>query len=415
MFGRKSDGWRARRAILHIGAPKCGTTAVQTALAASRRDLAGQGALYPASLGQTSHQPLAAALLGRRATASLQAFFGVSGWRGRRILLENLTAALRREAEENQPDTLILSSEHFFAASGRREIRRLAKFLAPFARRVEVLVYLRRQDAALWSAWRHGARVGNGEAFAPPARIRRGDRYDYAARLADWRAVFGDGAVRALPFERARLAEADAVADFALRAGVCLRPFGGGENASLDDARAAFIRGMAARTPRLTGGELNPAWGDLDLAIDAARGARAPRIPAREARAILDLYAASNARLSREWSGGHPFFSSEVGAEDELAETLDPEMALEISGALWVRQQMKINRLKARLDRLQGATQRPAQPSAASKTARRWPPWARSSTSKRSAATSTAQKCVSPASGSTGERVSSVAAMSSGA
>ena len=414
MFGRKSDGWRARRAILHIGAPKCGTTAVQTALAASRRDLAGQGALYPTSLGQTSHQPLAAALLGRRATASLQAFFGVAGWRGRRILLENLTAALRREVDENRPETLVLSSEHFFAASGSSEIRRLARFLASFARRVEVLVYLRRQDAALWSAWRHGARVGNAEAFAPPARIRRGDRYDYAARLADWRAVFGDGSVRALPFEWTRLAEGDAVADFALRAGVTLAK-GGGENASLDDARAAFMRGMAAFEPRLRGNSLNPAWGDLDLAIDAAEGTRAARIPVREAKAILDLYDASNARLSREWSGGRPFFDAEISGGDECGDQLDLETAMEISGALWARQQMKINRLNAKLAQFQGASQHPAQPFATSKTARRWPPSARSRASTFSAATSTAQKCASPASWSPGDRINAVESPSSGA
>lgn len=327
----------AERLILHIGTPKTGSTAIQSLCAANRGALRAEGALYPLSLGRTAHQPFAAAMGRLFARDGLRAAQGVSGPRGVLRLRRDLAAALTREIDETRPRTLIISSENLFTdVRAVPDARRIRRFLAPFAERIEVLAYLRRQDRAMFSAWAHAMRLGKSADFVAPVIMVRGGRYDYAARMSLWARAFGRDAVSAVPFDRVG---GDIAADFLLRAGVTgLKSGGERANRSLNDVKAGFMSAMGAHLPRLDGSGLNAARGDLSHAIDAVGLDRsALRISPRDAQAILTAHAASNARLSREFGDGAPFFDEAVDEGNDANVSLTVSDVIEISAQLWAR------------------------------------------------------------------------------
>ncbi|MEL7464605.1 MAG: hypothetical protein AAFN79_11095 [Pseudomonadota bacterium] len=348
MKDRNRTLWRADRAILHIGAPKTGTTSIQNVCARGRAQLRAEGTLYPESLGRTSHQLFAAAMGRLFEPDGLRRALGVGGARRVLRLRSDLSAALRREVEETRPETLIISAENLFAnVRSVGDARRIARFLKPFAKSVEIVVYLRRQDRAMFSAWTHALRIGKSADFAVPSRFQRNGRHDYAGRLRHWRRAFGADAIYVAAFDGV----SDVVADFFDCIGIDPPETPkGSANRSLDQVRAAFMAAFNEQVPRFVDGALNPARGDLSEAIDDAPGLGAPaRLAARDARAILALYARSNARLARDWNGGAPLFDDALGEGASEVEPVEVEDVVAIAARLWRRKQEEIARLRAQL------------------------------------------------------------------
>lgn len=354
VFGHRAAP-RAKRAVLHIGAPKTGTTSIQSFLAKNRGALRAEGALYPGSLGRPAHQAFAVAMGPLFHSDGLRMASGVGGALGLLRLRRDLKAALRREMAEARPDTLIISCENFFSGvRSHGHARRIRRFLMRFAETVEVVVYLRRQDRAIYSAWAHSLRIAKSAAFVAPTRMPPADRHDYAARLAIWADVFGRHAVRPVAFDAV---DGDVVADFTARVGIRgAASDGARRNRSLDAVRAAFMAEINGSLPRFVRSRTNPARGDLSRAIDDAPDfGPPPPMAARDARAVLSLYAASNARLAWDWNGGVPFFDDEIGPDALSDQTFEATDAVQISAHLWARQQSRIVQLEAEVVALRRA------------------------------------------------------------
>ena len=181
-----------RRAIIHIGMPRTGSTSLQEVLASLRPRLEEAGILYPALAppgsppeADVNHQPLGEALDGRRPRAE------------RRAALDRLDRALARTAA----DTVILSYEDFSvqrAAFGVPETLRAAFARHGFA--LEVLMMVKPPFAFLNSAYAHRAQlVRETGSFRDYMRLNwRSARLDYRALVAPW-AEAADGRVTAVP------------------------------------------------------------------------------------------------------------------------------------------------------------------------------------------------------------------------
>lgn len=101
------------RAVIHIGAPKTGTSALQFALSESRHRLLAKGVLYPSTPSWFPHHGLCSADLGPRLSRGLQQL--------RERDPESFDAEVRRqnqlivdEIAQFAPALAILSSEYFF-------------------------------------------------------------------------------------------------------------------------------------------------------------------------------------------------------------------------------------------------------------------------------------------------------------
>ncbi|TXM66654.1 hypothetical protein [Methylobacterium sp. WL120] len=186
-----------RRAIIHIGMPRTGSTSLQLVLATLRPRLAEAGLLYPdlapegaRSGADVNHQGLGEALDGRRPRAE------------RRTMLARLDRALA----DTDADTVILSYEDFSVQRPSFGVPRTLSEV--FARRgfaMEVVMAVKPPFEFLNSAYAHRAQlVKEPRTFREYARAhRRSGRLDYRALIAPW-AQATDGAVTAVPLRDAR-------------------------------------------------------------------------------------------------------------------------------------------------------------------------------------------------------------------
>ncbi|MEO1493479.1 MAG: hypothetical protein AAFV19_15090 [Pseudomonadota bacterium] len=342
-------GWRAKRLVLHIGAPRTGTSALQIWMRRNRAVLGARGVLYP----EISGNAFVAAMAPVWPVDVAQRLQGLTGWRQVRALRRDVAAALRREVDAVQPETIFVSAEQFFDRLDRPAVRRrLHRLLSPLADRVDILLYLRRQDQAIFSRHWNSVRLGRRGAFVAPGRLL--PEYDYERRVRPWARLFGEHAIIVCPFERVRLPGGSIVADVLARLGVdpALAADAGEKNASLDLVRAEFLQRITAHLGRTD--QMGNFRDDLNWSIDQVTGDwPSATLPARDARVILGLYEAANARLAARWGEGGAFFDMTVsedirgGAEGDAA--LDIDDVIEIAAQLWIRKTEQVRKLRSRV------------------------------------------------------------------
>jgi hypothetical protein len=186
-----------RRAIVHIGMPRSGSTSFQYVLASLRDALAGVGILYPDLTPQSAdqerhlnHQHFGETLDNRRPRHE------------RRELLQNLSDMLSR----HDGDTVILSYEDFIQQQPRFGVPELLKdVFAKHGFTAEALVVPKPQSDLLNSIYTLRAQMireyQSFMRFAPAFAGSR--RFEYDALIAPWMTAFS-GWVRAIPFRDRR-------------------------------------------------------------------------------------------------------------------------------------------------------------------------------------------------------------------
>ena len=206
-----------RRAILHIGTEKTGTTTLQHALARAREPLVEHGFRFPL-LGAGHAQ---VALVTYAKSAGAVADLPALGGQGREETREAFDARIERELAAEvaaHPEaTFILSSEH---ASSRLNdavsIARLKALLDRHFQHIEVMIYLRRWDRMAISAHSTFVRNGHTEPFTF-AYFRDSSYLDYAGMLARWSQAFGKDRLFVGLYDRHELRDGSIVADFCTR------------------------------------------------------------------------------------------------------------------------------------------------------------------------------------------------------
>jgi hypothetical protein len=159
-----AHGWLPGNSVLvHIGPPKTGTTAIQTALTAAQESLAEQGVLYPVSGPRTQHARPAASLLGRRLAGSADVESPKS-W-------ASLVAQISR-----RDDRAVISSE-LFADADDSHIGRIATDLGH--EDVRVLITLRPLESLLASTWQQDLKGGRPQDFESWLRERLAEPGDH--------------------------------------------------------------------------------------------------------------------------------------------------------------------------------------------------------------------------------------------
>jgi len=169
-----------KRCLLHIGAPKTGSTALQKFLATNRERLRGLGMEYPdVSLRGFGHHDIAFLVGG-----------GYPTWATPQDRpLEELVRDLA-DTVASSP-MVALSSENFYLLPNPPGVAQLLEQAGIGAGDVRVIVYLRRQDEAHLS-WYNQAVKAQGYSGSIADNIgETHSLWDYAAQLKRWAAVFG--------------------------------------------------------------------------------------------------------------------------------------------------------------------------------------------------------------------------------
>ena len=193
------------RLILHIGMPKAGSTALQTALAAARGPLRRGGVLYPK--GALNQNFLIAGVAPPDRLGRLYAQQYGDDRAAIREDFDSFWKAIVEAIDRRRPEVVVLSGELLFGAIGDTGPEPLRALLDPLGARVEIVAYLRRPSDYYLSMAQQ--RLKASWEIRPVAPVRYRKPLESARAAAD--------ALHAVPFERPAFPGGDIVADFAAR------------------------------------------------------------------------------------------------------------------------------------------------------------------------------------------------------
>lgn len=285
------------RLIVHIGAPKTGTTAVQKFLFRNRGALAQQGVLYPAGgMLNGAHHLIGAAIFPGRVNR-------LKGVRQDEVMARAVDE-IRQEIASRNPGTVVLSTEYLWGELSSANIRRL---LDPFRdMTLEVVAYLRRQDLFAQSLYVQAVKGGYASSFADwikmvPSSAKGG--FNLHRVLAAWRDCGLDVRVIARVYEKDQL-NGDVCADFV--AAVCPQA-----KVTLAESRKVVNSAPDTATIEILR-RVNAICADKEVAqhlrreISAVSPPRSPfapltYLPPGDAESFLEQFAASNEKVAREF------------------------------------------------------------------------------------------------------------------
>lgn len=327
---------------LHIGTEKTGSTSIQHALAARREELLAAGILYPRLFGSENHTEVAVAAMGPRPNDPLQIQETTHAGMDHAGYAEAVSRRLGEEIDAAGVETLLISNEHCHSRlTDLDSIRRILDVIGRPVTRVEVIVYLRRQDRMAVSM--HSTRLrdgGRGTIFPvfrePPAY------YDFHRLMANYAEVFGAGSIRARLFEREHLVGGDVVADFFALLGLAVSlPPAARANLSLSRQQARFLEMFNERFPLIVDGRLNPARGPVMAAVHKTLRGQPGRPARAQAMAFQTQFADVN-RLARDrflpGLDRSTLFDddfSDYPEQDETAWPLTEDELMAFTAALW--------------------------------------------------------------------------------
>lgn len=348
---------KARRVILHIGAPKAGSTAIEVMLGRNLKLLSKNRVLVPDVGKGVEASPLAPVFIPWYRKTSLHRLYKLGSF-GRRMQHRSaVMAMLRRSLSDFEAETVILSSEQFYQhLFSRKSLSQLRQFLTEIAGEITVIGWFRRQDQAMFSSQIHSARVGGNSNFLPPVSVSNNHWLRYGERLEAWEDVFRNDELIVRPFDRAGMVNGDVCADFLAHSRLDIDGIETGiaANVGLDKVLAAYVERLNEKVPRFIGDDLNPVYGNIAATFGILEPrANRPKIAARDARFILEMFQRSNAVLSARFGNGKPFFDENVHDQDPLAEEgLSAEDVVALSSEMLAILSGRIHSLQQRIQHL---------------------------------------------------------------
>ncbi len=196
-----------RKAFLHIGTGKTGTSSIQETALRSKIALASFGYLFPGN--ERNHFRIGMAMSDE---PKAKRHMATQGWAPAQVksdVMEAL-AAFDREVSRSDCDVLLVSSESFMTERPE-PFDRLVDHLRSLAEEVEVVCYIRHPTAMAVSALQQRVKMGQGTLaeFDPVRHIRR-----FSQKLDSFGPSLAKCTLTVRPFDREQLRDSDAVVDF---------------------------------------------------------------------------------------------------------------------------------------------------------------------------------------------------------
>ncbi len=230
-----------RTAIIHIGLPKTGSTAIQNFLMNNSELLREHGAYFATAPGPRNHAMLATYALGGRARRGL--LRRASKLSSDKDEFESLLPSLIETELQNLPESIktVIYSSEMLGYSIRKEeyAERLRSLFAPHFSDMRIVIYLRRQDEAAVSAYSTQLRAGGQTRFNIIPEDDTTHRYQYNQVLEVFEAGFGRECIYPRIFDRKLMVGGDVVKDFIAACGI--------EGLELPEDSSVLVRGSAFR------------------------------------------------------------------------------------------------------------------------------------------------------------------------
>jgi hypothetical protein len=318
-----------QRLVIHIGIEKTGTTSLQEYLYLNEAVLASCGIGLLHSVGKPNNR-LLARYADPRDKHKIPPAWGSEalpdGVSWREVLLRRVQEEIR--ALPLSTHTVVVSSEHLHSRlRSEDDVRCLAELFDGLFERVDVVVYLRRQDRLAVSLYSTALRVGwaTGDVL-PKLDPQHSHYYNFAKFLDRWARVFGEDRMTVRVFDRARFVDGDLYADFLhacrwpeLREKMTVPP---PQNEALSAVGAAALLALnRALASFIDAGELHVGQ-QLRCAMAESLTQRYPgggaTITRAEAEAFLAGFESSNLEVCQRWFGGEAIFDGHFSNYPEV-------------------------------------------------------------------------------------------------
>ena len=184
-----------RTCYLHIGAPKCGSTSIQTLFHSSRDWLIDYGLLYPGSKGARHNF-----LINLFHTDPIKLRFNIEQSKDEgkiAKLTHDQKLEFEKQAAANPNCDILLSNETFFLHSNSLDIAALKEYLQGFCDKLVVICIVRNPVALLNSRAQEQIKSG---VRSYEAVVSKPEIHDYR-KLDDFAAVFGEDDLRVVTME----------------------------------------------------------------------------------------------------------------------------------------------------------------------------------------------------------------------
>ena len=327
-----------RRLTLHIGLSKTGSSSIQRTLAEQRPAMQAAGVYYPSSPGWANHALLPACFVNDPA---ILWGFHPGTWEGMtpaaRIARFRAEWAHEMATLPDWAGHVVISAEQIAGLlRSDAEVERLAETLRPHFASIAVIVYLRRQDQHVASAYSQHLRGG---VMKPPSLPDGGpdahDEYDYGVLLERYARAFGDAAMRPRVFARDALVGGDVVEDFLAQAGFSLPLADAAPNKaanlglSLEGQSLMLAAGQREAAARADDSWRDqPPWRRFAEAVSERFPGRGWRPGRAETEAFMARFAATNEHARRRFfPERETLFNLDFSDLPEVADMPDPAAA----------------------------------------------------------------------------------------
>lgn len=305
--------------VCHIGTPKTGSTYLQNTLQGNAEWFLARGILYPDLLSPLSnHVTLfyaASRTLDPSAVAyGLESMEAVAGFRSQ--LSDHIARQIA--AAPAHVHTMVMSSENLTGNMGYHDVLQLADLLKPLFSDIRIVVYLRRQDAAILSMYSEFMRRGytdqSFEDFLSEAvKTEATPPYIQYRRLLEyWQEAFGTEAIRVHLYDRRQMIGGDILQDFLVRLfGEPLRDLRGlvlsqEDNRSLSAPAIEFLRRMQPYIPFYAGEGVNMLRQALEERINRLPDGPRPQISQEQSDRVLARFGPGNDWVQKTFLPDHP-------------------------------------------------------------------------------------------------------------
>lgn len=325
-----------RKAILHIGLEKTGSTAIQEFLWINRHTLLDRHQTWtPDYLGRGSQWLLAVLAYNRSREDELTNNLGSPA--ARMAKLEEIRKKITYSVNHQPANLFCFSSEHLSSRlTATEDIYRLKDFFSELFDDIEVVVYVREPIRMAISLQSTAVKLGHG-VFRLPEPSQIAATLDFQAVIQRWESAFGER-MRVRLYDE-RLSEFDVISDFQTLLGLSsslsseiIRPKR--INPSLGWNQLRLMSGINAVAQRQLGHPLPIAilrhitnvLEEADLALD---GQTTPYKPTKKQAESYRLYfSKQNEWLFSTYFPDRPFQWNPPSAEKEIDTTIEPSIRL---------------------------------------------------------------------------------------
>lgn len=325
MSGDLSQNYQGiKTAIVHIGTEKTGSTSIQDFMFRNAKLLKKNSCAFLRSAGVISNFRLVNyckekpnLTMGNMEKLENDPA-AISAWK-EHFYEDHTNALLKFQKSVKGNSTVIYSSEHFHSrVHHQTDIENLKIFLDSFYDKIQILVYLRRQDLLAMSAHNTSVQGGAKHRFNINTVNYRGAYYDYKSLLQRWENVFGQSNITARVFEKERLLNGNVVDDFCELAGITLHECANSANVNSNErlsvtAQETLLRfnHLEDNDPLLRGLTKNFIRQSLIFQLHSCTDNYPKTLPCREdVKSFYAHFKNNNDYIAEKWLNGHGFNES---------------------------------------------------------------------------------------------------------